>query len=97
MLGQFQQESVNELMYMFKDMRYYGGGRIPKALAMMLGVYVFNALFNFLRGSESMSDPLGETVKAFKGLDEDATNYEKVKAVIGALGESINPIDFLTS
>ena len=96
-LGQFQQESVNELMYMLKDMHYYGGGRIPKALAMMLGVYVFNALFNFLRGSESMSDPLGETVKAFKGLDEDATNYEKVKAVIGALGESINPIDFFAS
>ena len=96
-LGQFQQESVNELMYMLKDMRYYGGGKIPKALAMMLGVYVFNALFNFLRGSESMSDPLGETVKAFNGLEEDATNYEKVKAVIGALGESINPIDFFTS
>ena len=95
--GQFQQESVNELMYMLKDMRYYGGGKIPKALAMMLGVYVFNALFNFLRGSESMSDPLGETEKAFNGLEEDATNYEKVKAVIGALGESINPIDFFTS
>lgn len=96
-LGQFQQESVNELMYMLKDMRYYGGGKIPKALAMMLGVYVFNAMFNWLRGSESMSDPLGETVKAFNGLEEDATNYEKVKAVIGALGESINPIDFFTS
>ena len=96
-LGQFQQESVNELMYMFKDMRYYGGGRIPKALAMMLGVYVFNALFNFMRGSESVSDPLGETVKAFNGLEGDATNYEKVKAVIGALGESINPIDFFIS
>lgn len=96
-LGQFQQESVNELMYMLKDMRYYGGGKIPKALAMMLGVYVFNAMFNYLRGSESMSDPLGETVKAFNGLEEDATNYEKVKAVIGALGESINPIDFFAS
>ncbi|MGN0185400.1 MAG: hypothetical protein ACI4AL_09785 [Aristaeellaceae bacterium] len=95
--GQFQQESVNELMYMLKDMRYYGGGKIPKALAMMLGVYVFNAMFNWLRGSESMSDPLGETVKAFNGLEEDATNYEKVKAVIGALGESINPIDFFAS
>ena len=44
-----------------------------------------------------MSDPLGETVKAFNGLEEDATNYEKVKAVIGALGERINPIDFFTS
>ena len=95
--GQFQQESVNELMYMLKDMRYYGGRKIPKALAMMLGVYVFNALFNYLRGSNSLSDPLGETVKAFNGLEEDATNYEKVKAVIGALGESINPIDFFTS
>ena len=95
--GQFQQESVNELMYMLKDMRYYGGGKIPKALAMMLGVYVFNAMFNYLRGSESMSDPLGETVKAFNSLEEDATNYDKVKAVIGALGDSINPIDFFTS
>lgn len=92
--GQFQQESVNELMYMMKDMKYYGGSKIPKALAMMLGVYIFNGLFNYLRGSETMSDPIGAMVKTFNQFDEDTTDYEKFKAVNKALAKTINPVDF---
>lgn len=95
--GQFQQESVNELMYMMKDMKYYGGSKIPKALAMMLGVYIFNGLFNYLRGSETMSDPIGSMVKTFNQFDEDTTDYEKFKAVNAALAKTINPVDFFMS
>ena len=95
--GQFQQESVNELMYMLKDMKHYGGGKLPKALAMMLGVYIFNGLFNFLRGSETMSDPIGATVKTFNQFDEKTTGYEKFKAVNAALAKTINPVDFFIS
>lgn len=95
--GQFQQESVNELMYMMKDMKYYGGSKIPKALAMMLGVYIFNGLFNYFRGSETMSDPIGAMVKTFNQFDEDATGYEKFKAVNTALAKTINPVDFFMS
>lgn len=95
--GQFQQESVNELMYMMKDMKYYGGSKIPKALAMMLGVYIFNGLFNYLRGSETMSDPIGAMVKTFNQFDEDTTDYEKFKAVNAALAKTINPVDFFMS
>lgn len=93
--GQFQQESVNELMYMMKDMKYYGGGKIPRALAMMVAVYIINGLFNFWRGTESMSDPAGELVKAFNDFDENATGYEKFKAGFSALSNTIVPIDFL--
>ena len=95
--GQFQQESVNELMYMMKDMKHYGGSKIPKALAMMLGVYIFNGLFNYLRGSETMSDPIGAMVKTFNQFDEDTTDYEKFKAVNKALAKTINPVDFFMS
>ena len=95
--GQFQQESVNELMYMLKDMKHYGGCKLPKALAMMLGVYIFNGLFNFLRGSETMSDPIGATVKTFNQFDEKTTGYEKFKAVNAALAKTINPVDFFIS
>lgn len=95
--GQFQQESVNELMYMLKDMKYYGGGKIPVALVMMVCVYIFNGLFNFLRGSESMSDPIGALTKTFAGFDEEDTGYEKFKALNSALAQTINPIDFFIS
>lgn len=95
--GQFQQESVNELMYMMKDMKYYGGSKIPKALMMMLGVYIFNGLFNYFRGSETMSDPIGAMVKTFNQFDEDTTGYEKFKAVNAALAKTINPVDFFMS
>ena len=94
-IGQFQQESVNELLYMLKDMRYYGGGQVPKALLMMIGVFIMNAMHNFIWGSDSMSDPIGEMVKTFNFMDDDATTYEKAKAVTGTLLSSLNPIDFL--
>lgn len=97
LLGQFQQESVNELMYMLKDMKYYGGGGIPKALLMMIGVYIFNGLFNYLRGSESMADPIGALVKEHNSQEEDAKIYDKAKGYAGALLETVNPVDFFAS
>lgn len=94
--GQFQQESVNELMYMLKDMKHYGG-RIPKTLIMMIAVLAMNGLWNHLRGSDTMTDPYGAVRKAVNGFDEDDTLYDKAKGVAGALVETVNPIDFLTS
>lgn len=97
LLGQFQQESVNELMYMLKDMKYYGGGKMPKALLMMLGVFIFNGLFNLGRGSEGMPDPIGAMLKAYNNMDEDASLYDKAKAYGGSVLETLNPVDFFVS
>ena len=97
LLGQFQQESVNELMYMLKDMKYYGGGKVPKALAMLIGVYIFNGFFNYLRGSDAMPDPIGAMIKEHNSQDEDVSLYERGKGYAGALIETINPVDFFTS
>jgi hypothetical protein len=84
-------------MYMMKDMKYYGGSKIPKALMMMLGVYIFNGLFNYMRGSDTLSDPIGATVKAVNDFDENDNGYEKIKAVTAALAKTVNPIDFFAT
>jgi len=97
LLGQFQQESVNEFMYMLKDMKYYGGGKVPKALAMMLGVFVFNAIFNLLRGSSAMPDPIGAVVETYnehKNSDEEKTTARKAVDYVQAVAGAINPVDF---